>query len=164
LIQRTKNPTDVSGNNTESVNAVKMAADLMSTGSAEVYPPAAWTQWPAAWIGPQGQVHTAPVSLLEALMPVLVTGSDLAPELDPRANRRLWTMINRDDASAPQWKVLDPVFWPFIGIVGWSSQTPDMLQLAAWKVESLPWQIDDSWRQLLAATAAVKASRRKHVA
>lgn len=60
--------------------------------------------------------------------------------------------------------MFDPVFWPFIGIVGWSVQSKDMLQLAVWEPTQTTWEIDDSWRQILTATAAVKAKRKRRVA
>jgi hypothetical protein len=70
----------------------------------------------------------------------------------------MWAMFAQ--AQTDGWKVLDPVDWPFIGIVGWSQTYRDMLQMALWPAQETPWQIDESWREILAATTAVKATRR----
>jgi hypothetical protein len=151
----------------ESVRPRKVSvktADTSVNGMSVELPPALWSQWPAAWVSADGQVHASQVQLIETLSSVLIQESGQTLRLEPRANRRLWALIDREAGTALQWKILDPAYWPFIGMVGWSSQTPEMLQIVAWNLDTLPWQVDDSWRRLLAATAAVKAKRRKRVA
>lgn len=131
------------------------SADGLSEGSPDV-----WATWPSVWIDRQGMISQPHADVLAVIGPVLKAQT---AQLETSANRRLWSLVDQDTATL-QWKVLDPVQWPFIGIIGWSTQSPSRLQLAAWNVTCLPWQVDDAWRKLLAATAAVKARRRRHVA
>lgn len=122
-----------------------------------------WASWPAAWIDRQGVISQAHPDALAVIGQVLMAQAGNPPQLEAAANRRLWAMVDQDSASL-QWKVLDPVHWPFIGIIGWATKSPTRLQLAAWNITCLPWHVDDAWRKLLAATAAVKARRRRSVA
>lgn len=107
-----------------------------------------------------GLVATRQAQVRKTLAQVLEPGT---MQLTASANRRLWSMFDMKRVGQ-QWKVLDPVFWPFVGIVGWSPQHRETLQLAVWDMVHLPWQVDESWRQILASTAAVRGKRRQRVA
>lgn len=130
---------------------------------ADESPLALWPNWPAARIDRQGVIHTNNAKVLQTLKPIMLNRAAQPAQLTASANRRLWSLVDAGQTQE-QWKVLDPVFWPFLGIIGWSPQTSDALQLAAWETTQTPWEIDDSWRQILTATAAVKAKRKRRVA